>query len=184
MEKSLSLYFLAIIPPDEIQSEITQIKLDFKSIFNSQHALKSPPHITLFPPFQYHADKETKLTHALNTFCSSLDPFEQILSGFGSFPPKVIYIGVNKNKMLLSLQTRLSSTFRELLKHDDFKKNKHHFSPHVTLAFRDLSIENFRIAWKTYEKKKILFHFAVDRIGLLKHNGKNWDIIHKSIFKL
>jgi len=183
MEKNLSLYFVAIIPPDNIQTELTHIKLHFKNKFDSQHALNSPPHITLFPPFWFNSDEESQLVQTLNKLCSTFDVFWQKLSGFGSFPPKVIYVGVKENNELSNIQAQLSLTFKDLLKSKTKQKGAHYFSPHVTVAFRDLTIENFRKAWKSYKHKKIRFQFKVEKLGLLKHNGKKWEVIHEGVFK-
>ena len=42
-----SLFFIALLPPPEVQEIATKIKLEFAEIYNSRAALKSPPHVTL-----------------------------------------------------------------------------------------------------------------------------------------
>jgi 2'-5' RNA ligase len=46
------LYFIAIIPPQPYKEKIAGIKQSFAEIYHVSHALKSPPHITLIPPFK------------------------------------------------------------------------------------------------------------------------------------
>lgn len=183
MEKNPGLYFVAIVPPEKIQSELTHIKLHFKNNFNSQHALKSPPHITLIPPFRFNSDEESILAQSLDKYCKTRSFFEQNLSGFGAFHPKVIYVGVVKNNELSKLQSQLSVSFRSMLNLKEKQKREYPFFPHLTVAFRDLTVENFKIAWKLYSHKKIDYKFNVEDICLLKHDGKIWEIIHKGNFK-
>ena len=57
------------------------------------------------------------------------------------------------------------------------------FTPHMTVAFRDLTPENFYLAKTAYDKKKISFSFLVQSICLLRHNGQHWDIVHEAHFK-
>ena len=47
-----SRFFIAILPPETIQREITDFKEEIARDFKSSHALKSPPHITLLMPFR------------------------------------------------------------------------------------------------------------------------------------
>jgi len=68
MNKDWYLYFFAVVPPEEIQSSVTDIKQDFKERFNASHALKSPPHITLIPPFKYDLEDENVLRHTTALF--------------------------------------------------------------------------------------------------------------------
>ncbi|MFN6233029.1 MAG: 2'-5' RNA ligase family protein, partial [Microcystis sp.] len=48
-----SLFFIALLPPPEVQEIATKIKVEFAEIYNSRAALKSPPHVTLQPPFRW-----------------------------------------------------------------------------------------------------------------------------------
>lgn len=53
-----SLYFLAVIPPEPVFSEVMAFKKEMSERFSSSRALKSPPHITLLPPVQGNEDFE------------------------------------------------------------------------------------------------------------------------------
>ena len=47
------LYFIGILPPEDIKKKITDIKHVVARKFGSKHALNSPPHITLRMPFKW-----------------------------------------------------------------------------------------------------------------------------------
>ena len=51
MKEKKTLYFIAILPPDSIQKEVTDFKNHFLVKYGVRQALKSPPHITLLNPY-------------------------------------------------------------------------------------------------------------------------------------
>jgi 2'-5' RNA ligase len=163
-----SLYFIAVIPPDPIKSTIEKIKLEFSQKYTAVHALKSPPHITLKPPFSMYKNELGDICKTLDAVASQETSFEITAFRFNAFSPKVIYIDFRKSHSLDALQKRLTKMSDNL--------KKHRFTPHMTIAFRDLSAALFYKAWKEYENKEIGFSFKVDRLYLLKHVGKKWQI--------
>jgi 2'-5' RNA ligase len=183
MKEDHSLYFFAIIPPEKVQASVTEIKENFKDRYNAKHALKSPPHITLIPPFEYKYSEEKRLIENLELFSFEESSFTQRLENFGTFPPKVIYIRVLKSDHLLNMYERFGKFMAKNLGlksiFHDFRK----FKPHMTVAFRDLTKKNFYLAKSEYEEKRISFTYEVKSINLLRHNGKFWDIVHQSYFK-
>jgi 2'-5' RNA ligase len=50
------------------------------------------------------------------------------------------------------------------------------FHPHLTVAFRDLKKPNYQLAWEEFKSKNFQAEFIADKITLLKHTGKVWEI--------
>lgn len=163
-----SLYFVAIIPPEPIKSGIEKIKLEFSQKYKAVHALKSPPHITLKPPFSMYKNELNDICETLEVVACQGTSFEITAFRFNAFAPKVIYIDFRKSHSLDALQKKVTKMLDNL--------KKHRFTPHMTIAFRDLSAALFYKVWKEYENKEIRFSFIVDRLYLLKHDGKKWQI--------
>ena len=159
------LYFFALVPPEDIQASITRIKEEFKERYNASHALKSPPHITLIPPFEYEKSSEETLINSLDEFSIRETCFQQRLEGFGSFPPRVLFIKVHKNEALKELYFRFRRYMDNALDISSLLRGPSKFSPHMTVAFRDLTRENFYLAKPEYEKKSITFEFETDGIS-------------------
>ncbi|MDE5096246.1 MAG: 2'-5' RNA ligase family protein, partial [Trichodesmium sp. St11_bin5] len=65
MGLSKCLLFVALVPPENIQNQVTEIKEYFSRNYNSSHALKSVPHITLQPPFKWPTENLTLLQESL-----------------------------------------------------------------------------------------------------------------------
>jgi len=183
MKKDHSLYFFAIIPPEKVQISVTEIKEDFKNRYNAKHALKSPPHVTLIPPFEFKYSEEKRLIDNLELFSSEESCFLQKLENYGTFPPKVIFIRILKSDHLLNLYERFGKFMAKNLGLSNIYHDSRKFKPHMTVAFRDLTKENFYLAKAEYEKKQISFSYLAQSISLLRHNGKFWEIVHESYFK-
>jgi 2'-5' RNA ligase len=169
------LLFIAFLPPQAIQEYATEVKQDFATRFGSCHALKSPPHITLQPPFKLIPEKTSTLERSLTKFARSQPPIPITLEGFSAFPPRVIYIHVDQTEPLLhiheNLLNHLGATFGEVI-----AKESHPFTPHMTVAFRDLTQENFDRAWQDYQVRSLHFEFTVEQLTLLEHTGQKWVI--------
>lgn len=56
------------------------------------------------------------------------------------------------------------------------------FAPHMTVAFKDLTRQNFQTAWSEFEKRQLYFEFTASCLTLLLHDGKRWNV--KSEFPL
>ena len=50
------------------------------------------------------------------------------------------------------------------------------FSPHLTVAFRDLKQQNFKTAWAEFRQQQLQFEFIADYLTLLLHDGKRWNV--------
>ena len=140
---SESVYFLAIVPPQKVQAEVTQLKVLIAERFNSKHALKSPPHITLHMPFKWKDSKKEQLKSALRKINKEAVSFSVELNGFNYFEPRVIYVDVMKNKELNELQKRVVEVCKKELKLNNANYKDRPFRPHMTIGFRDLRKPQF-----------------------------------------
>ena len=175
------LFFIALLPPKEIQCEVVQIKKYFAQKYNSRHALKSPPHITLQPPFKWLISNLKSLEQSLEYFVKQQASFPVTLSGFNAFPTRVIYIDVVQTTELINLQSNLVTHLQEDLGELNHGSSHHGFTPHMTVAFRDLTRKNFRLGWTEFQSKPIQFKFIASQLTLLRHTGQHWQM-HQEYF--
>ena len=167
------LYFMALVPPEPVKSLIHEMKMEFYKKYRFSHALKSPPHITLIPPFKWPVQDENRLVRFLKDFALQQAPFEISLDGYGAFKPRVIFLKINENEMLHNLYKSLTASFYPYF-HLPSPPDRP-YRPHLTLAFRDVTPAMFRKAWAEWKNKHFEATFKVEGICLLKHNRKNWD---------
>lgn len=175
------LYFIALLPDPVIQKEVTGFKQECARLFGASHALKSPPHLTLLPPFPWHPADLQKLGKALGAFAASQKPFEVALENFSCFPPRVIFVNVATNpslhRLCEALQTQLEQTLG--LKN----KRGRGFNPHMTIAHRDLRQDTFPEAWAHFSKIIYRRTFKADRLALLEHTKQRWEVYEEYFFE-
>jgi len=169
------LYFIALILPSPFFEEAQKLKEHFHEQYHSKASLNSPPHITLHMPFQWKEGKEQKLINALSAFSSGKKSFRLSFNNFSCFAPRVIYIDVKPSESLTNLQHELHRFCKMELNLFNAQYRDLPFHPHVTLAFRDLKRDYFAKAWEEFQGKKFSGDFPVDKITLLKHDGKCWQ---------
>jgi 2'-5' RNA ligase len=167
-------YFIALLPPPEIATELETHKIYCAEKFNSKASLRSPAHLTLIMPFLWKEKKESMLTEKLSAFCASENPFAVTLENFASFTPRVIYAQVLADEALLGFQQRLARYVKQtfyLLHPNRYDLPWH---PHITIAFRDLKKEVFPLAHTHFQKQKLNCSWVVKQAVLLKQNNKVW----------
>lgn len=169
----MKLYFIAIVPEKKLKREIQLIKENFAEKYNSRHALKLPPHITLIPPFKIKEEKEEILLNELENVSNKEKPFTVDLSGYGSFKPRVIFIDVKNKTPVTELFFRVKNAIKD--HSPEISKKMEEIHLHITIATRDLSREAFKEAWPNYRNQSFNAEFEVKNLVLFCHNGKNWE---------
>jgi 2'-5' RNA ligase len=176
-----SLYFIAILPAEELRKEVTAFENYMAVNYFSKAALSSPPHITLFPPFHRDEQDEKTMSNSLSTFANRQQSFEISLNGFNCFKPSVIFIKPENNEPLNSLHSRLLLHLKSTVSLQD-AQNERPYHPHMTIAARDLKKNFFYEAWEEFREKEFKRTFEVKSLFLLKHNGKYWDVLGEYLF--
>lgn len=170
------LFFIALLPPTDIQAEITKIKEYFAREYQSSHALKSPPHITLYPPFKWLPENLPQLSQCLGKFAANYAPITVTLDGFGAFPPRVIFIHPLKTSELMAVQADLMGYLASNLGLVDEQLKNRVFAPHITVAFKDLKPAAFKAAWPKFRTRPFSTQFTAHNLTLLIHDRQRWHI--------
>ncbi|MEX0662183.1 MAG: 2'-5' RNA ligase family protein [Balneolaceae bacterium] len=175
------LYFIALLPPEEIRQDVRQLKLGMKKRFDASHALKSPAHITLQIPFRREEKMESEMIGSLQKFAADQSKFMISLNGFGSFLPRVLFIKIEDHQPVQNLHSKMNVVLINSLSFTQ-KEIKQQLHPHLTIATRDLSKAAFHDAWTEYKDREFRASFDVNSLYLLKHNGKFWDVFREFPF--
>lgn len=174
-----SLYFIAIIPTEDISGEISSFKQEMADIYNSKKALRVMPHITLKAPFTIASHEDISVLEWFENIKINVTPFEIKLNGFGAFDnPKnpVIFVKPEESVTMRLLQKDILTAFKKQFKSIPVHFHEEEFHPHMTIAYRDLAYAEFEKAWEIYNKKEFLVNFYNNSFYLLKHNGVQWEI--------
>lgn len=173
-----SLYFIALIPDSELRMKANAFKNDFRR-FGSSKALKVYPHITLKAPFKCSGSERGGILSWFSEMHLQQRPFHLYVNGFGAFPNKehpVVFINPIKNIELIKMQRELIRGFNSILPANVHRVDRN-FKPHMTVAYRDLTPDNFSRAWEEYRDKPFYDVFDVHSIYLLEHDYEKWNII-------
>ncbi|MBV6442227.1 MAG: 2'-5' RNA ligase family protein [Haliscomenobacteraceae bacterium CHB4] len=173
--KKNPLFFIALLPPDELQREVAAFKRHIAEKWGSQHALNSPPHLTLQPPFGWPEHDLDALKKCLSRFAARQFLFAVELDGFGAFPPRVVFIKLVKNKLLNQLFHHLVTCLERELGFSD-PRNKRPYHPHMTIAHRDLDERDFPDVWASFREKKYERQFQADALTLLRNVRGKWEV--------
>lgn len=178
----MQMYYLAIVLPPELDKKVLEWKNYMLDKYGCVVALKSPAHITLVPPFWMEPGKEASLVADMDLLAAGIEPFTLATDHFSSFPPRTLFIAVKPNSRLAEVKIKTDDFFRERNAYPmKFETRPYH--PHITIANRDLHKKDFYEAWNYLEGKQWEEEWRAEGISLLRHNKKNWDVVHTSQFK-
>ena len=170
-----SMFFIGICPPHPLEKQIHGIKEEFHQKYGVKGGFRSKAHITLQMPFNLAINKEEEFISALNDILTEKKPFGIQLKDFGKFEPRVIFIDVRENDKLESLQKSVEQFMKRFQIFNSTHKNNG-FTPHITIAFRDLKKPTFYKIWNEVKDRDFKETFEANSITVFKHNGKSWDI--------
>lgn len=168
-------YFLAIVIPEPLFSEIETIKQNLFEEHTLKGALRSPAHITLHRPFEWKEEREEFLIETISGFAFKT-PFTLFVKNFAFFEPRVIYADVKPNETLYQLHKDLTQYAKKELRLFNEAEDMRGLHPHITVAFRDLKKPKFYELQKVFENKKLEGSFEYKGFSLLKL-GKSWEEI-------
>ena len=174
--KPHSMYYLAFVCPEQVDEKVRQFKLWMQEMFGCKAALKSPAHITLIPPFWYDESVENILLDLISSFHSDLEKLEIQLQGFSHFAKRVLFVNVLPNPGLNEIRRQTLLHFKKSLG-DIIKEETRPFTPHITIANRDLKPADFDKAWAHFMNRKFQVVFETQQISLLKLSREKWNII-------
>jgi 2'-5' RNA ligase len=180
-----NLYLVAALPDLDVSRRVWDCKDDIAKKYGSTKGLKVLPHITEINPFKRSEHQETELIDQLDKLISSFTPLELNLKGFGFFTnPKsrTIYVAV-ENDPILQEQHKQLSLFARYKLGFDAKYAPLHFTPHMTVAYRDLDEQKFAYAWPEYSNRKFEEKMLLESLWLLKHDGLCWIPYEEFKFK-
>lgn len=166
-------FFIALVPPPEIKAYANQMIQELGDRYQTRTA-RAVPHITLQPPFLWQANAVSQLEECLSSFARTQTLIPVMLSGFGAFAPRVLFMNVLKTAELLQLQTNLMADLEKHLGIVDPVAQRRPFSPHLTIASRNLTRQTFKQAWSELQPRQVDFQFIADRLTLLIHDGHRW----------
>jgi 2'-5' RNA ligase len=108
-----------------------------------------------------------------------LERFHLVLKGIGFFPlrgtPESLWLGVERNPVLDGVQSRVDAAATRA----GFEKDRHKWSPHVTIARLDEAPESRLVRFATEHALFRVGPFEVDRLTLFSSHRRIWGSEYK-----
>jgi 2'-5' RNA ligase len=169
----MSLYFIAFLFSPEVEEMLWEMKRELSEKTGAVHALKIPPHITLFPPFHWESDRLPEIENLCRKLQNKCDSFEGKFTQYGNFRKDVIFLQPELPGMVHDFQTQLEASFLTLL--PELKKTIYPpWKPHTTLVFRDLKDECFDQVFPQLSNVSMNIPFFIQGFFVLEHQQKLW----------
>lgn len=176
-------YLIAYVFRNDAAEKIDALRKSLSQTFDVHEALRMPPHITLFYPFDTTPEDAPRLQSALDELVKTTKSFTLPVTGFKSFEGGVWFLDVEQKAELHSLKNSVvHSVERSLGILDQSSFPEVHF--HCTLAFRDVTPETL-IAIGEYLKDAPLpvTGVNVDAVSVLEQQqDRIWKILSTHSF--
>ena len=178
-------YLLAALPPEALTEQIWTYKRHVAEQYGSLRGMRVLPHITYIPPFMIQEHSVNLVEKDLGKLIGTFHSEDIRLEGFGHFTGKkshVIYLAVEKTELMQQQYTELMAyALKNLLLPDS--QIRPFFTPHLTIAYRDLSEEKFQQAWPYFKDRPFSETMPLNHLWLLKHEGKSWEPMTRFDFR-
>lgn len=168
-----SLYLVALLPPEPVFSETWTLKQEVHHLTGSRNAVRLPPHITLIPPVRLPDGFEAKCTAALTDFVATQSVFTVGLQGFAWFGNRTLFVRVREASTIKTFHAALAEWCALHL--PEVPRENRPFTPHLTLATRDLPAEQVPELRRLFGSRSYAASFAVESLTLFRHDGQQWQ---------
>lgn len=176
-------YLIAALPPEPIAEQVWFYKRYVAETYGSLRGMRVLPHITYLPPFTLHELSLERVEADLQRITEFFQPEVVQMEGFSYFTGRkshVIYVAVEKTERMQQQYSALAAYAQESLL---LPQTRQQFTPHVTIAYRDLSEEKFQLAWPYFKDRPFSETMPLDHLWLLKHEGKSWEPMTRFDFR-
>lgn len=171
-------YFLAIVPEGDIQQKALSLKEEIREKYRVKYALKSPAHVTLKMPFIFNEAKEPELISKIGDFLKGYPIFDIRIDGVRTFGNRVIFWNIKPDALLFKLQSELKLFCKRELKLVDELADRN-YTPHMTIAFKDLKLAKFDLVLKLVRENAISQNYSAGDISILKKVNGRWKELER-----
>lgn len=174
--------WVGVVLPKKISNDLFKIQKKISEKYKTYHSLESKIglHFTITHQENVNEKSLKEIEKIVNEISKETRPFKIEIKGIRRFyKNRVIYAKVIKSKELNDLNKKLSYRLSKFGKIRLLRL----FTPHITLAYKDITKENFKEAFKEFRNKKISYGFQLNKIYIGKAKPAERIRVSKS-FKL
>lgn len=170
------MFFVAVPLDRTAAAAIEPYRAYMREHYGCRSGQRTPPHITLIPPFKTEDKSTEEVAAILLESVSSAQailplPFSSRALIFGAFGHRTLYAKILPDERWNSLRDTLWQTLSNELPLPPLRTP---FIPHLTIANRDIPPQSIREALDHLNSKNVSLIFTVDRIALYELQEGCW----------
>lgn len=169
-------YFIGLTLPEDVSVKIEREREWMRNKWGNRSGMATEPHITLIPPFYSSLSVEC-LTSILEKVRS--EKISVVVSGHSSFGERTIYAYVEESGEMKALLEKIK---KELRKNDIRFKDERTFTPHITIANRDIKPYSFIPSMEYLNGIKLYEEFTLSSFTLFRFSDYHWHSISSFAF--
>ncbi len=169
-------HFIGVLVPEDITVTLEDCRRYMNETYGCKSGYGTSIHVTLVPPF--HLPEDYRTSDLIETIENEILPlaaqlkFEAKIENFDAFGDRTIFAKILPNKKWEVLRDKVLSAVLKTAPACT-KKDKRPFTPHLTVANRDIPIGASVKALKVLNELNLKENFSVDNITIFeRHNGK------------
>lgn len=170
---SKHLLYIAIIPSDPPAIALHSLKKVLSEKTGLKRTLKSPPHITLVPPFFCEEAQLPTLVNETFRICSHTEAMHIETAGYDFFSNRVLFAKPAENEQLTHLHLLLRDALAALLP----KRKERPYNAHLSLLLNDrghpLPMEMLKDLVQNLPPWDA---FTANAAYLLRHTNGRWNV--------
>lgn len=176
------LYMLTLPLPDRLEEKLLQFRKEVAQRYGSVAALKPMGHMSLLENFVYDDRDLPQLQEKLEGVFDYTTPFRVELENFGAFPSHTIFVAISDFFPFMRLRNSLYRQLSQESPSVSITSARPSATPHITVAYRDLTPEAFDLAWSDFCQRAFADAFTATGAHLMEHRGK-WRTVRVFPFR-
>lgn len=173
---SQQTHFIGVLLPDDLTGTLEDCRRYMNKAYGCKSGHGTPIHVTLVPPFSLQEQCSTKdLVIAIERGTAGAGlGFVARVENFDAFGDRTIFAKVAADERWTKL---CDATLKAILNACPActKKDGRPFTPHATVANRDIPAGVVTTALAAMNEMNLLEEFPVDNITIFERQGKRWE---------
>lgn len=172
-------HFIGVLVPEDIRATLEDCRRYMNETYGCKSGYGTPIHVTLVPPFHLPEEFSTKdLAMAIEKeviLAGSELKFDGYIENFDAFGDRTIFAKVIPNENWTKLRDKVLEAVLKAAP-GCTKKDKRPFTPHLTVANRDIPSGASVAALQVMNELNLVEDFPVDNVAIFERRGGKWNV--------
>ena len=172
-------HFIGVLVPEDIRATLEDCRRYMNEAYGCKSGYGTPIHVTLVPPCHLPEEFSAKdLAMAIEKeviLAGSELKFDGHIENFDAFEDRTIFAKVIPNENWTKLRDKVLGAILKAAP-GCTKKDKRPFTPHLTVANRDIPSGASVAALQVMNELNLVEDFPVDNVAIFERRGGKWNV--------